>query len=116
VTRALIALWRAAAGFFTAPAAWALHQQTAYMLVPFSCQGSAMRLPVLTAVAVGIALGGGLTSYGAWRAMPNAAGDGNEPLRVRRFMVGLSLLFTAMFLFAILLQGAAMFILNSCQR
>jgi hypothetical protein len=75
-----------------------------------------MMLPVLTAVAAGIALSGGFISYSAWRAMPKESEDWDEHLRVRGFLVGISLLFTAMFLFAILLQGAAMFILNSCQR
>jgi hypothetical protein len=107
-------MWRASAGFFLAPVAWALHQQTSYMLVPVSCAERAMILPPVTVGAVILALLGGYIAYTGWRALPEKAED--RHLRVGRFLAGLSLLFTAMFLFAILLQAAAMLILNSCQR
>jgi hypothetical protein len=114
MTSAPFSLWCASAGFFLAPAAWALHQQTSYMLVPVSCGQRAMILLLVTAGAAILALLGGYTAYTGWRALPEKAED--RHLRVRRFLAGLSLLFTAIFLFAILLQAAAMLILNSCQR
>jgi hypothetical protein len=106
--------WRASAGFFLAPMAWALHQQTSYMLVSVSCEQRAMILPVVTAGGIIITLLGGYISYDLWRILPAAPEE--RHIRTRKFVAGLSLLFTAVFLFAILLQGAAMFILNSCQR
>jgi hypothetical protein len=107
----------ASAGFFIAPSAWALHQQLGYMLVPVSCHARIMIVPLVTLIAAALALAGGWLSWrpARWRetAAPSASEGGAHLLR---FLANLSLLFTALFLFAILLQGTATLFLNGCQR
>jgi hypothetical protein len=107
----------ASAGFFIAPSAWALHQQLGYMLVPMSCHTRVMIVPLVTLLTVALALGGGWLSWLPARSRETGAPSAQEGgVHLLRFLANLSLLFTALFLFAILLQGAAMFFLNGCQR
>jgi hypothetical protein len=106
-------LWSSVAGFFIAPAAWALHQQASYIIAPAFCRHSLIVIPILTLTAVIVMLIGGLISWRSFNARPVG-----EPAfaPTRRFVAGLSLLFTALFLLAILMQGAAAFFLNGCLR
>ena len=110
------AFWRMVAGFFAGPFAWAVHQQGNYMLVPVSCHERMMFLPMVTLATAAIALIGGSFSYGAWRRLGPPGGEENPERNNHRFLVGLSLLMTALFVFAILMQGAATLILSGCQR
>ena len=104
------------AGFFVAPFAWAVHQQVGYMLVPVSCQKQVLIVPFLTLLALALASIGGWLSYRPWRSygrLDQIKVDASG--RTERFIATLSLLFTALSLFAILLQGAGEFFLSACQ-
>jgi hypothetical protein len=107
--------WLSGAGFFAGPAAWALHQQIGYMLVPVSCQARTMLVPIVTLLAVVLALAGSYLSWMPWRAA-EAGESAADAIRARRFLAILSAWSAALFAFAILLQGAATLILNGCQR
>jgi hypothetical protein len=106
-------LWSSVAGFFMAPAAWALHQQVGYIVAPAFCKNSQIVIPVLTLAAVIVMLVGGFISWRSFHARPFGE---SEFAPTRRFVAALSLLFTALFLFAILMQGVAAFFLNGCER
>jgi hypothetical protein len=108
--------WRTMAGLFAGPFAWAVHQQGNYMLVPVSCHTGTMFLPAVTLASVAIALIGGWLSLTAWRGFGRANALDNAATENRHFLAGLSMLMSALFLFAILMQGAATLVLGSCQR
>jgi hypothetical protein len=108
-------LWLSRTGFFAGPAAWALHQQIGYMLVPVSCHSRTLLVPIVTVLAVALALAGGYFSWMPWRAAEDAETTSNA-MRTHRFLAQLSALFAVLFAFAILLQGAATLFLNGCQR
>ena len=106
--------WLSGLGFFAGPGAWALHQQIGYMLVRASCLNHTLLVPIVTHITVVLALAGGYFSWMPWRyAAEDHAGDS---LRPYRFVAQLSALFAVLFAFGILLQGAAMLFLNSCQK
>jgi hypothetical protein len=109
-------LWRILAAFAIGPAAWAVHQQVQFMLVSDSCQRWTMVLPLLTTIAGAAVLIGAYFSLSAWRALSQHKPQGSHASQTRRFLSGLSLLMATLFLFAILLQGAATLLLDGCQR
>ena len=112
-TRARLCL--AGVGFFVGPAAWALHQQIGYMLVPVSCANRVMLVPILTLLAVSVALAGGFVSWVPWRNAEESQ-NASDNMRAHRFLAQLSGLFAVLFALAILLQGAATLFMGGCQR
>jgi hypothetical protein len=106
-------LWLSRAGFFAAPAAWAVHQQVSYMLVPVSCETRIMLVPVVTLLSVLVAIAGGYLSWMPWHRAEQRKDGGDA---IQRFLAQLSAAFAVLFAFAILLQGAATLFLNGCQR
>jgi hypothetical protein len=94
-----------------------MHQQIGYMLAPLSCQSRLTLVPLVTLFALALALIGGWLSYGPWRSFRTLEeGKLEASERTQYFIATLSLLFTALFLFAILLQGAGELFFNGCQR
>jgi hypothetical protein len=104
---------RAAAALFAGPAAWALHQQGGYMLVPEDCRNHAATIPVLTVAALAIIAGGAWIS---WRVRGLVADAATPSARAQRFLVHIGLLAEALFALAVVLQFGATLILGGCQR
>ena len=87
------------------------------MLVPVSCQKHLLIVPFVTLTALAIASVGGWLSYRPWRAYGTMDERNVEASgRTEHFIATLSLLSTAVFLFAILLQGTGELFLHACQR
>jgi hypothetical protein len=105
----------AGVGFFAGPAAWAVHQQIGYMLVPVSCQSRVMWVPILTLLAIAVTLAGGYVSWMPWRRSDEVEAA-SDAMRAHRFLAVLSALFALLFALAILLQGAATLFMSGCQR
>jgi len=107
----------AAAGLFVGPAVWAIHQQTTYVLVPVSCTARMLVIPFVTIVALAIIIGGAwLSAAGRQKPSTDTEAIPDPRLRTAAFLSTISLLASAVFFMAVLLQGAASLILGSCQR
>ena len=105
--------WRAATAFLVAPAAWAVHQQASYSLVPVTCREQWMFIPALTLAAfAAIALG----AFVSWRVRTIVSPIDTPLGRAQRFLANLGLLMSALIALAVFLQGGATLILNGCQR
>lgn len=102
--RAITAL--SVSGLFVAAAAWAAHQQIGYIAASFLCSGTATFFWVVTFVAVLLLLAG------LAAALLSARGRGEDG--PRRFLLSISVLASALFLFAILLQATALWFLPGC--
>lgn len=83
------------------------------MLVTVSCQHRMTFLPLLTIASAIFVLAGGYLSWPLWCSFAGQVRSG--PAETRHFFAGLSLLSTGLFVFAILLQGAATLFLE-CER
>jgi hypothetical protein len=87
------------------------------MLVPVSCQKQLLIVPLVTLLALAFTAVGGWLCYRPWRAYGTLDERKVEASgRTEHFIATLSVLSTALFLFAILLQGAGELFLHPCQR
>lgn len=104
------------AGLVTGPVAWAIATPLNYALAPWVCaHGPAvLMVPAVGLILLLIALGGGVLSWQAWRAMPAAAGEkGGRPYH---FLAALGMLAAGLFALVIALQGAAGLVFDGCER
>jgi hypothetical protein len=101
------------AGLFGAATAWALHQQTSYVIASLACASNGRGLWLASGIAALVLL---IAAFASWR-MPHgrlAAESGDDVLRPRKLLTIISLLAALLFLFAIFLQVGAMFFLPAC--
>jgi hypothetical protein len=110
----LRALW---AGFLLAPTAFLLNLELAYALVPTAC--SSQNRLLVHMVHLGcllIALTGGFFARRLWRSC-GETWPGEEGGRVSRsrFMAGIGLLLSALFVLVIVAQWIPSLVLNPCQ-
>jgi hypothetical protein len=112
--REIRALWT---GLLLPPIAFLLDLEVAYALVPTACS-SRNELPVHLAhlVCLLLAVFGGLTALRWWR-LRGATWPGEEggSLGRSRFMAGLGLLLSALFILLIVAMWLPSFILDPCQ-
>jgi hypothetical protein len=105
------------AGLYAGPAAWFVSHEARYALVPWVC---ANKLPLIHPVTAAAALISLFGAYLSWRALA-AAGSGPEPDssgagRPHRFVAAIAIGLSLLFALVILLQGAAAFVLDGCER
>jgi cytochrome c biogenesis factor len=108
------ALW---AGLLLAPTAFLLNLGLAYGLVPTACSHHNRLLPHLVhAICFLIAATGGFFALRSWRACGETwPGDEGGTVGRSRFMAGLGLLLSLMFVLVILAQWIPSFVLDPCQ-
>jgi hypothetical protein len=113
-SRQIRALW---VGLLLAPVAFLVNLEVAYALVPTAC-ASRHELPLhlVHFVCLLLTLFGLVTARRCWKATgatwPGEAGD---PLSRSRFMAGMGLLGSALFVLVILAQWIPSFMLDPCQ-
>jgi hypothetical protein len=107
----------AAAGLIVAPGAWAVHQQSVYVLTRYSCIDRIFVIPFVTLAAIAVIAGAAwlsARSAGIFDRQADAIPD--TRVRTKLFLAQLGFLASGLFLAAVVLQGAASLILDSCQR
>jgi hypothetical protein len=112
--RELRALWT---GVILAPLAFLVDLGAAYALVPRACLGR-NELPVHLShlVCLAVALFGAATAWRCWRATGSTwSGEEGDPLARSRFMAGLGLLMSSLFVVVIIAMWIPSFILDPCQ-
>jgi hypothetical protein len=112
--RAPVAQW---VGMFLAPAAFALHLQINYNLVPWACvRGGDLWVHLVDLVAVLVSLAGTIVAWRVWlsagRQVPGEEGDS---LARTRFMGATGLGFGATITLVLIAQWAAAFFISTCQ-
>ena len=105
------------AGLYAGPLAWMVNTQANYSLVPWVCASKVQLVPVVALVLFLVSLAGAYLSWRAWRTTPSMpemdnAGTG----RPHRLLAGVGTLMSGLFCLVILLQGAAGFVLQGCER
>jgi hypothetical protein len=110
--------WRApAAGLIASPIIWAVHQETVYVLVPVSCNAQMLVIPFVTLAAViAIAAGAWFSVASRQKLTTDAETIPNPRARTNHFLAQISLLASAVFLMAVVLQGVGGLILGPCER
>jgi hypothetical protein len=112
--RALRALWT---GILLPPLAFLLDLEVAYALVPTACS-TRNQLPVhLSHLAcLLLALFGGFTALRCWSALGSTwPGEAGDPTARSRFMAGVGILMSALFVLIIVAMWIPSFILDPCQ-
>lgn len=104
-------------GLLLAPAAFLLNLEVAYALVPTACASSTLLLVhAVHAVCLVLAALGAMTALRRWRltgeTWPGGAGG---RLSRSRFMSGLGLFLSLLFVLVILAQWIPSFVLSPCQ-
>ena len=112
--RQLRALWT---GLLLAPAAFLLNLEIAYAVVPAACSSQSLLLVHgVHLVCLVLASLGALSAWRSWRTAGESwPGDAGGPVSRSRFMAGLGLLTSALFLLVIVAQWIPSFMLNPCQ-
>ena len=104
-------------GLWAGPIAWIVSLQAKYSLVPVVCLLEVTLIHPLTLVTVLISAGGGYLSWRAWETMSaEPAADRSGGGRPRSFVAGMGVLSAALFTLLILMQGAAAFVFDGCER
>ena len=112
--RELRALWT---GLLLAPAAFLLNLEVAYALVPAACsERSRLLIHVVHAVCLVLAAAGMLAAWRMWRVTGETwPGGAGGRLSRSRFMSGLGLFLSLLFVLVIVAQWIPSFILSPCQ-
>ncbi len=96
-------------GFLAGPIAWSLHELVSYVLVKVACEtGFGLLLHLVTLATLALAGAGmyvALKRHGARIEPPRAAAD---------FLSGAGFLVSALFGFAILMEGVPSAVVNAC--
>ncbi|HEV7368107.1 hypothetical protein [Arenibaculum sp.] len=105
-------------GWGIGPAAWALHQNVSYALVPALCEaGDGAWLHLVTAVALALAAAALLLSWRNWRRAGRGwPGPEGGPAARSRFMAFAGMMIAALSLAGIAVEGIPNFILDPCVR
>jgi hypothetical protein len=104
----------AGAGLFMGAGAWALHQQTSYIIASWRCGTAAGNLWIVSAAALFVLAASIWLSWGALRALVIDSSPNTVFRRPRRFLAVVGLLAALLFLFAIFLQASAALFLPGC--
>jgi hypothetical protein len=99
-----------AAALFAGALAWAVHQQTGYLIASWACERPAQAIWLTGVVALLMLVGGAALSIIALRRLSGGT-EGNRP---RRFLAQVSIMMALVFLFALALQAAAALFLPGC--
>jgi hypothetical protein len=112
--RQIRGLW---VGLLLAPAAFLLNLELAYAVVPTACSAHNRLLVHLVHLACLIlAVAGLLVAWSSWRSTGETwPGEQGDRLARSRFMSGLGLLLSALFVLVIMAQWIPSFVLNPCQ-
>lgn len=103
-------LWHGALIFFAAlggAIVWATHLIVIYALLPIACLTASGLVIHLTTLLFGGVVVGAIVVAGRLRSRPDAG-------QAERWLASASILLNAIFLFAILLEGAAAFVVDPC--
>jgi hypothetical protein len=105
------------AGLYAGPLAWMANTQANYSLVPWVCASKVQLVPVVALVLALVSLVGAYLSWRAWRTSPATPGvDDSASARPHRLIAGVGVLMSVLFCLVILLQGAAGFVFQGCER
>ncbi|HUR93784.1 MAG TPA: hypothetical protein VMY76_04320 [Gemmatimonadales bacterium] len=113
-SRRIAAIW---AGLLLAPAAFLVNLELGYLVVRPSClQGSVLPVHLVHLATMVLALLGALVAWRTWR-LEGATwpGDAGGPPARTRFMGGLGLVTSALFVLTMLAQWIPSFVLHPCQ-
>jgi hypothetical protein len=112
--RELRALWT---GLLLAPAAFLLNLEVAYALVPAACSArTRLLIHVVHAACLLLALVGTLAAWRMWRVTGETwPGGAGGRLSRSRFMSGLGVFLSLLFVLVILAQWIPSFMLSPCQ-
>jgi hypothetical protein len=112
--RELTALWT---GLLLAPVAFLLNLEVAYALVPTACeQRTRILVHLVHAVCLVLALVGTMTAWRMWRFTGEIwPGQSGGRLSRSRFMAGVGLFLSLLFVLVILAQWIPSFVLDPCQ-
>jgi hypothetical protein len=102
----------ASAGIFLGALAWAVHQQTGYILASMVCAERPYAIWATTLLALVIILGGASMSRCVLSKEQRVEASGQSPPRKLLAIVGM--MASLLFLFTILLQASALLFLPSC--
>jgi hypothetical protein len=110
----LRALWT---GLLLAPAAFLLNLEVAYALVPVACSsGSRLLVHIVHAVCLLLAAFGAITALRQWKLTGETwPGETGGRIGRSRFMAGLGLYLSLLFVMVILAQWIPSFVLSPCQ-
>lgn len=99
-----------------APAAYAVHLQIGYVLIPWACStGQHLWLHVVGVASVVLALYGTLLGFRVARRSDDAAHDGGGAVPRTRFLGDVALGVSALLTLILLAQWLASFVLSPCQ-
>jgi hypothetical protein len=112
--RVIRALW---IGLLVPPAAFLLNLEVAYALVPTACSSSNQLLVHgVHIVCLALAAAGGASAWQVWRSSGKTwPGDEGGSLGRNRFMAGMGLLTSSLFILVIAAQWIPSFLMNPCQ-
>lgn len=116
--RGILVQW---AGLLAGPAAWGLHMQANYSLVPLACKrGGEIYIHLVTILALLITVLGAFAAWRLWQAggreEEEVDSDGGSRFSRARFMGALGLLTGALFFIVIVAQEIPSFFFQPCQR
>jgi hypothetical protein len=104
-------------GLFAGPLAWFLEQAVSYVLVPWSCDtGRHLPLHLVSPAALLLVLAGGVLSWRDWSRRRQASSEDAQADGRAHFLAATGLLMCALFALAVLMEGAATFYFDPCQR
>jgi hypothetical protein len=104
----------AGAGLFLGAGAWALHQQTSYIIASWLCGTAAGSLWIVSAAALLLLAVSIWLSWSALRAVVIDSSPSTVFRRPRHFLAVVGLLAALLFLFAVFLQASAALFLPGC--
>jgi hypothetical protein len=109
----IVTLWT---GLLLAPVAFLLNLELSYLAVPVSCaRGSALSLHLVHGACLLLALTGAAVAWRSWSAVGLGWPSAGEVTAWDRFLAGLGLGGSALFVLTIVAQWVPTFILHACQ-
>jgi hypothetical protein len=104
-------------GLLLAPVAFLINLEVAYALVPTACSsGNELPVHLVHLACLLLTLCGLVTAWRSWKLTGATwPGEQGDPLARSRFMAGVGLLVSAMFVLVIVAQWIPSFILDPCQ-